>query len=124
MIAVVSYPCRILFKKSSVNFPTSRAKRQIRAAGLSPGTGTGTKKKEESESRQPAPSGGPGPLGAHADYRRSDWRFARDQHEAGIADMEWEGRIAPLRSWTQIIGRMAIVGAAGALLIGMGAFHG
>ncbi len=36
-----------------------------------------------------------GLVGAHSDYRRSDYAFARDQREAGIEELEWEERLPP-----------------------------
>ncbi len=33
--------------------------------------------------------------GAHADYRPTDFHFARTQREAGIEHLEWEDRVAP-----------------------------
>lgn len=36
-----------------------------------------------------------GLIGAHNDYRRSDYRYARDQREAGIDDLDWEDRLPP-----------------------------
>jgi hypothetical protein len=38
-------------------------------------------------------------VGAAADYRASDYRFARDQREAGIENLEWEDRLPPFRPW-------------------------
>ncbi len=37
-------------------------------------------------------------IGAHADYRREDFVFARTQ-SLEMRDMEWEGRLKPLKSW-------------------------
>jgi len=57
----------------------------------------------------------PGLTGAHNDYRRSDYRYARDQREAGIEDMEWEERLPPLRPWLfwlAVAGSWAIFAAA------------
>ena len=53
--------------------------------------------------------------GAHADYRRSDYRYARDQREAGIEDLEWEERLPPLRPWMfwlAVVGSWAIFAGA------------
>ena len=38
-------------------------------------------------------------VGATAEYRAKDWRFARDQREAGIEHLEWEDRLPPFRPW-------------------------
>jgi hypothetical protein len=38
-------------------------------------------------------------IGATYEHRPQDWRFSRDQREAGIADYPWEDRIPPMRSW-------------------------
>ena len=37
-------------------------------------------------------------IGAHADYSRNDYIFPRQQSLA-MREMEWEGRLKPLRSW-------------------------
>ena len=36
--------------------------------------------------------------GAHADYRREDFVFARTQSLA-MREMEWDGRLKPLKPW-------------------------
>jgi hypothetical protein len=38
-------------------------------------------------------------IGAAAEHRAKDWRFARDQKEAGIEHLEWEDRLPPMRPW-------------------------
>ncbi len=38
-------------------------------------------------------------VGAAADHRAKDWRFSRDQKEAGIENLEWEDRLPPFRPW-------------------------
>ena len=56
-----------------------------------------------------------GLVGAHSDYRRSDYAFARDQREAGIEELDWEERLPPLRTWMfwlAVVGSWAIFGAA------------
>ena len=56
-----------------------------------------------------------GLTGAHNDYRRSDYRYARDQKEAGIEELEWEERLPPLRPWMfwlAVVGSWVIFGAA------------
>ncbi|MGZ5927928.1 MAG: hypothetical protein ACXWLX_01835 [Rhizomicrobium sp.] len=53
--------------------------------------------------------------GAHNEYRRGDYRYARDQREAGIEDLEWEERLPPLRPWLfwlAVAGSWAIFAAA------------
>jgi hypothetical protein len=37
--------------------------------------------------------------GATAEHRTRDYRFARTRREAGIENMEWEGRLKPLKPW-------------------------
>ena len=37
-------------------------------------------------------------IGAHADYRREDFVFARQQSMA-MRQMEWESRLKPIRPW-------------------------
>ena len=53
--------------------------------------------------------------GTHSAYRRSDYRYARDQREAGIEDLEWEDRLPPMRAgmfWLAVAGSWAIFAAA------------
>ena len=38
-------------------------------------------------------------VGSLADHRASDYRFARDQREAEIEHLEWEGRLKPPRPY-------------------------
>ena len=47
---------------------------------------------------------GPKPIviSSHADYRRGDYMFAREQSRA-LASREWEDREPPLHSWTQML---------------------
>lgn len=42
------------------------------------------------------------PLSAHADYRREDYVFARTQSRQTGA-LEWETRVQPLHSWSEIL---------------------
>jgi hypothetical protein len=37
-------------------------------------------------------------IGAHADYRREDFIFARTQSQQ-LREMEWETRLKPLKPW-------------------------
>jgi hypothetical protein len=37
-------------------------------------------------------------IGAHADYRREDFVFARQQSVA-LRQMEWESRLKPIKPW-------------------------
>ena len=60
----------------------------------------------------------PNLTGAHADYRRSDYRYARDQREAGIEDLEWEERLPPMRPLD------VLAGGGGVWAIFAGAFAG
>lgn len=41
-------------------------------------------------------------ISSHADYRRDDYMFAREQSRA-LSRLEWEGREAPLHSWVEIL---------------------
>jgi hypothetical protein len=53
--------------------------------------------------------------GARSDYRRSDYRNARDQKEAGIEDLEWEERLPPMRAglfWLAVVGSWVIFAGA------------
>jgi hypothetical protein len=55
-------------------------------------------------------------ISSHADYRRSDYMFAREQSRT-LASMEWEGRESPLHSWAEILPTaLGIATAAIALL--------
>lgn len=55
-------------------------------------------------------------ISASADYRHDTLVFARMQSQQ-LRDMEWEGRIKPLCSWSILLGRGAIVLAfAGAIM--------
>jgi hypothetical protein len=62
-----------------------------------------TKRKDQcSRDEQPDPSGSASNdnicIGAHADYRRDDFVFARQQSLA-MRQMEWESRLKPIRPW-------------------------
>ena len=62
----------------------------------------------------------PGLTGAHNEYRRSDYRYARDQREAGIEDLEWEERLPPMRPWMfwlAVVGSWAVFAGAFAGLV-------
>jgi len=62
----------------------------------------------------------PSRVGASYEHRPKDWRFARDQREAGIADHEWEDRLPPMRPWMfwlAVIGSWTIF--AGAIAMGV-----
>ena len=55
-------------------------------------------------------------ISGYADYRHDSLVFARMQSQQ-LRDMEWEGRIKPLASWSALLGRVAVVLAfAGGLL--------
>lgn len=41
-------------------------------------------------------------ISSHADYRRSDYMFAREQSRT-LASLEWEGRESPRHSWAEIL---------------------
>jgi hypothetical protein len=54
-------------------------------------------------------------VGIHADHRPNDYRFARDQREAGIENLEWEERLPPFRPWMfwlAVAGSWAVFGGA------------
>ena len=55
-------------------------------------------------------------ISGYADYRHDSLVFARMQSQQ-LRDMEWEGRIKPLLSWSALLGRGTIVMAlAGGIL--------
>ena len=59
-------------------------------------------------------------IGASYEHRPQDWRFSRDQREAGIEDHEWEDRLPPMRPWMfwlAVIGSWTIF--AGAIAMGV-----
>ena len=41
-------------------------------------------------------------ISAHADYRRGDYMFAREQSRA-LSQLEWEDREPPLHSWAEVL---------------------
>jgi len=45
-------------------------------------------------------------IGAHADYRRTDFVFARTQSDA-MRDTPWDRRLKPMRPWWEITGYAA-----------------
>lgn len=47
-------------------------------------------------------------ISAYADYRHDSLVFARMQSQQ-LRDMEWEGRLKPLQSWSSLLGRGAIL---------------
>lgn len=54
-------------------------------------------------------------VGASYEHRAKDWRFARDQKEAGIDRLEWEDRLPvmrPILFWLAVIGSWALFAAA------------
>jgi len=56
--------------------------------------------RSQDERRDSSPlrrNGGPC-IGAHADYRREDFVFARQQSLA-MRQMEWESRLKPIKPW-------------------------
>jgi hypothetical protein len=55
-------------------------------------------------------------ISAYADYRRDTLVFARMQSHQ-LRDMQWEGRLKPLRSWSSLLGRStAVLALAGVIL--------
>jgi hypothetical protein len=52
-------------------------------------------------------------IASHADYRRSDFMFAREQSRA-LSSLEWEGREPPLHSWAEVV--PAVLGIATAAI--------
>ena len=55
-------------------------------------------------------------ISAHADYRRGDYMFAREQSRAQ-ASLEWEGREAPIHSWAEALPTILGLGTAAILLL-------
>lgn len=58
-----------------------------------------------------APAAGEPLPGATAAHQPRDYRFARTQREAGIENLEWEGRIKPMRPllfWLAVVACWAI----------------
>ena len=54
-------------------------------------------------------------VGASYEHRPKDWRFSRDQREAGIADYQWEDRLPPMRAWAfwlAVVGSWAVFAGA------------
>ena len=47
-------------------------------------------------------------ISAYADYRHDTLVFARMQSQQ-LRDMEWEGRLKPLLSWSALLGRSAVL---------------
>jgi hypothetical protein len=47
-------------------------------------------------------------ISGYADYRHDSLVFARMQSQQ-LRDMEWEGRIKPLLSWSALLSRGAVV---------------
>ena len=61
-------------------------------------------------------------VGAAAEHRAKDWRFARDQREAGVANYEWEDRLPPMRAWmfwAAVVGSWAIFAGAIAVTVSL-----
>jgi|GEM_PF-3249193 len=52
-------------------------------------------------------------ISSRADYRRSDYMFAREQSRT-LASREWEDREPPLHSWTEML--PTVVGIATAAI--------
>ena len=48
--------------------------------------------------KSPARREDPNVIGAHADYRREDFVFARTQ-SLEMREMEWESRLKPIKPW-------------------------
>lgn len=55
-------------------------------------------------------------ISGSADYRHDKLVFARMQSQQ-LRDMEWEGRLKPLLSWSSLIGRAAILAALAGLVM-------
>jgi len=53
-------------------------------------------------------------ISSHADYRRSDYMFAREQSRV-LNSLEWEDREPPLHSWTEML--PAVLGIATAAIV-------
>jgi hypothetical protein len=59
-------------------------------------------------------------ISSHADYRRSDYMFARQQSRA-LSDLEWEDREAPIHSWAEAL--PTILGIATAAIVLLEVVH-
>ena len=59
-------------------------------------------------------------ISAHADYRRSDYMFARSQSRS-LSEREWERRTPGLRSWSNML--IPAVTAAAAMTMAVAAFY-
>ena len=60
-------------------------------------------------------------IGAKANHRPGDYRFPRNQREAGIEHAEWEGRIKPMRSilfWLAVASCWAVPVTAAWVMVG------
>jgi len=55
-------------------------------------------------------------ISAHADYKRDDYMFARQQSRA-LAALEWEDRQAPLHSWAEALPTILGLGTAAIVLL-------
>lgn len=55
-------------------------------------------------------------ISAHADYRRGDYMFARQQSRA-LAGLEWESRQRPLHSWAEVLPAALGIATAAILLL-------
>ena len=59
-------------------------------------------------------------ISSHADYRRSDYMFAREQSRA-LSSLEWEDREPPLHSWTEML--PTVLGLATAAIVLLETIH-
>jgi len=55
-------------------------------------------------------------ISAHADYKRGDYVFAREQSR-GLAALEWEDRKPPLHSWAEALPAILGLGTAAIVLL-------
>lgn len=60
----------------------------------------------------------PAIISAHADYRPSDYAFARTQSRQQ-SPLEWERREKPLHSWSEMLYPVLSLAAAAALALGI-----
>lgn len=57
-------------------------------------------------------------ISGYADYRHDKLVFARMQSQQ-LRDMEWEGRLKPLQSWSTLLGRCAVVAIMAGLVLAL-----
>jgi hypothetical protein len=55
-------------------------------------------------------------ISGYADYRHDKLVFARMQSQQ-LRDLEWEGRLKPLQSWSSLLARSAVVTVLAGLIL-------